>query len=282
MPNDQRRQSIGECPPERRTVSCVDDRDLRHYEELLRLLGEVDGWLARIDPDHADRPQQPPPGSPMRADDERTHPYELSHATWLSLTHAVDHLNCLHTLLRDAHTIHIFASYSLVRSALENASAAVWMLRPSSRTERVARRLRFAAGDIHNGEQAKKLMGQVGPRSEQERIDQVRDIARQAGVDEAEAVSNFGYREIAKAAAGSGPGADVFPLTWRLCSGIAHGDSWTTWGAAERAELPGAPPGLGSFKITANVQTLMYVTTFTTQMTRLGWRLYDQRSRPPY
>ncbi len=79
-----------------------------------------------------------------------------------------------------------------------------------------------------------------------------------------------------------GPGADAIPFSWKLCSGVAHGDFWTTWGLAERAELPGAPPGLGSFKITANVQTLMYVTTFTTQMTRLGWHLYDQRSHPPY
>ena len=266
---------------DRRTVSCVDDKDGPHYEELLRLLGEVDGWLARIDPDHAGRPQQPAPGSPMRADDKLLHPYQLSHATWHSLSHAVDHLSCLLTLLKDAHVIHMYAPYSLVRSALENASAAVWMLRPASRTERVARRLRFAMNDIRNGEQAKRLAGTVGPRSERERVDQVRGIAKRAGVDVAEAVHRVGYWEIVKAA-GTGPGADVIPLIWKLCSGMTHGDFWTTWAAAERVELPGAPPGLGSFKITANVQTLMYVTTFTTQMTRLGWHMYDQRSRPPY
>jgi hypothetical protein len=180
----------------------VDEVDRPHYAELLRRLDEVDGWLTRIDPDvdHA----QPSPGSPVRTDDARTHPYELSHGAWHSLSHAVDHLNCLRVLLRDAGVIHMYAPYSLVRSALENASTAVWTLHPASRTERVAR------------------------------------------------------------------------------SGITHGDLWTTIGVAERVELPGGSPTVGSFKISANIQTLMYVTTFATHTTSRGWHLYDERSRIPY
>jgi hypothetical protein len=133
-------------------VSGVDDQDRPHYVKLLRVLSEVDGWVARIDPAHVGRPHEPAPGSPMRTEDERTHPYELSHAAWHSLIHAVDHLNCLHAVLRDARMIHMFAPYSLVRSALENASAAVWMLHPNVRTTRLVRRLRFAAANIDNSE----------------------------------------------------------------------------------------------------------------------------------
>ena len=68
----------------------------------------------------------------------------------------------------------------------------------------------------------------------------------------------------------------------KLCSGIAHGDFWTTWSAAQRVELPGAPDGAGTFKIEASVKMLMYVTTLARQMTKQGWQLYDQRSRPPF
>lgn len=275
------RQFLGECQPKRHTVSCVDAKDGPHYVELLRLLGQVDGWLARIDPD-ADRPR-PSPGSPLIADDGLLHPYELSHAVWHSLSHAVDHLNCLHALLKDAHVIHMYAPYSLIRSALENACAAVWMLQPARRADRVSRRLRFATNDIRNGEDAKRLIDKVGPRSERERIDQVRDIAKRAGVQDGEAVRKVGYWEIVKAASSTlGTGATLIPFSWKLCSGMTHGDYWTTWGAAERVELPGAPPGLGTFKITANVQMLMYVTTFAADMTKLGWHLYDLRSRPPF
>lgn len=51
-------------------------------------------------------------------------------------------------------------------------------------------------------------------------------------------------------------------------------------GAAQRVELPGAPEGVGTFKLEANIKMLMYVTTLTTNITRQSWQLYDQRSRP--
>jgi hypothetical protein len=219
----------------------------------------------------------------MRTDDERTHPYELSHAAWHSLIHAVDHLNCLQAVLRDARMIHMFAPYSLVRSALENASAAVWMLHPNVRTTRLVRRLRFAAANIDNSERMKRLIGTEGPRPKQELIDEVRDIARRAGVDESEAVRHVSYGEITKAVS-SELGLDVvLPVVWGLGSGISHGDFWPTLiSPTEQADLPGTPPGMATLKITANVQMLMYVTTFATQTTRRGWQLYDQRCQPPY
>ena len=77
----------------------------------------------------------------------------------------MDHLSCLRALLRDAKVIHMYAPFSLVRAALENACAAVWMLQPPRRADRLARRLRFAVTDIHNGEQVKQVIGQPGPRS---------------------------------------------------------------------------------------------------------------------
>jgi len=260
----------------------VDEDDRPYYVQLLRTLAEIDGWLARLDPAAAER-GQPASGSPMRGDDERLDPYQISHAVHNSLSHGVDHLHCLRTVLRDAAVIHMYAPYSLVRSALENASTAVWMLQPPGRADRLTRRLRLAAADIRNGEEAKRLAQQSGPRTEAERIEQVRTIAQQAGIDPDVAVSRVGFGQIVKAAGGgSGPGADVSLLVWRMCSGIAHGDFWTTPAVAEMAELPGAPPGIGAFEITANIKILMYVTTIATLMTNLGWRLYDQRGRSPY
>ena len=259
----------------------MDDEDGPYFAELLRVLGDSDGWAARIDP-AADRPR-PAPHSPLRGDDDRAHPYELSHATWHSLSHAVDHLSCLRALLRDAQVIHMYAPYSLVRSALENACAAVWMLQPPGRADRLGRRLRFAATDIHNGEQVKQLIEQPGPRPEQERMDEVRAIAKRAGIDEAAVRRGATYTEIVKAVGDAcGPAASIIYLSWKLCSGMAHGDFWTTWSAAQRVALPGAPDGVGTFRIEANVKMLMQVTTLATQMTKQGWQLYDQRSRAPF
>lgn len=259
----------------------MDDQDRPHFLELLRVLSAVDGWRARIDPT-ASR-TEPQRGSPLGADDKALDPYHLSHATWHSLGHAVDHLHCLRSLLQEARMIHMYAPYSLVRAALENACAAVWMLQPKRRADRIERRLRFAMTDIRSGEETKRLIGQTGPRSEQERIDQVRDIAARAGVAESVLKRRAAYSEIVKDA-GSIGGADSAALVvcWKMCSGMTHGDYWSTFSSAQRTELPGAPPGLGAFKIEANVRTLMYVTTLATQMTALGWQLYDQRSRSPF
>ena len=259
----------------------MDDEDRPYLAELLRVLSETDRWAARIDP-AADRPR-PAPGSPLCGDDTRAHPYEPSHATWHSLSHAVDHLSCLRALLRDAQVIHMYAPYSLVRAGLENACAAVWMLQPPGRHDRLARRLRFAITDVRNGEQVKQLTGQPGPHSEQERMDEVRAIAKRAGIDEAAVRRGATYTEIVKTVGDAcGPAASMIYLSWKLCSGIAHGDFWTTWSAAQRVELPGAPDGFGTFKIEANVKMLMYVTKFAANLTRQGWQLYDQRSRSPF
>lgn len=259
----------------------MNDDDGRYLAQLLEVLAQSESWAARID--SAAEPSRPAPGSPLRGDDDRAHPYELSHAAWHSLSHAVDHLGCLRALVGDARAVHMFAPYSLVRAALENASAAVWMLQPPRRTDRLARRLRFAVTDIRNGEQVKQLTGQPGPRSEQDRMDEVRAIASRAGIDETAVKRGATYSEIVKAVGdASGPAATMIYLSWKLCSGIAHGDFWTTWSAAQRVELPGAPEGTGSFKIEANLKLLMHVTTLAASITRQGWQLYDQRCRPPH
>ncbi len=279
-PGTQETHAMNAAPGRGLTLASVNDEDGPHFAELLRVLDQSGAWAARIAPG-AER-LQPAPRSPLRGDDDRAHPYELSHAAWHSLSHAVDHLSCLHALLRDAKVVHMYAPFSLVRAALENACAAVWMLQPPRRANRLTRRPRFAVTDIRNGEQVKQLTGQPGPHSEQERMQEVRAIAARAGIAEAAVGRGAPYSEIVQTVGDSaGPAASVIYLSWKLCSVIAHGDFWPTWSAMQRVELPGAPEGTGSFRIEANVKLLMYVTTLAANLTRQGWQLYDQRCRPP-
>jgi hypothetical protein len=113
-------------------------------------------------------------------------------------------------------------------------------------------------------------------------MEEVRAIAGRAGVNEAAVRRGAPYSEIVQAAGDSaGPAASMIYLSWKLCSGIAHGDFWPTWSAMQRVELPGAPEGTGSFKIEADVKLLMYVTSLAANLTGQGWQLYDQRCRPP-
>ena len=262
-------------------MARMNEEDIRYLVELLGVLARSAVWAARTS--SAAGRAEPAPRSPMRGDDDRTHPYEVSHAAWHSLAHAVDHLTCLRALLGDAKVIAMYAPFSLVRAALENACAAVWMLVPLSRAERVTRRLRFAVTDVRNGEEVKRITGQPGPRSEQERLEEIRAIATRADIEEAGVSRGPGYREIVQAAGGgSGPAADLIYLSWKLCSGMAHGDFWPTWSSMNRVELPGAPEGAGAYQIGANVKMLWYVTVLAVMMTGRGFELYDQRCRAPY
>ncbi|GLI03795.1 hypothetical protein [Phytohabitans aurantiacus] len=107
--------------------------------------------------------------------------------------------------------------------------------------------------------------------------------AAQTGADSAAAVRPFAYGEIVDKA-----GQRIVsrlagrPVLVELCSGITDGDLWTTINAAEQVDLPGAPDGMLSLKITADVEKLKFVSAVALHMTMLGWQLYDKRSRAPY
>jgi hypothetical protein len=255
------------------------DEERQLFAEMFRHLDKIDPWLKRMDPESPrERPQE---RSALSRDDKETHPHRMSHAAWHAVSHAVDHLNCLRVLLKDARMMHMFAPYSLARAALENACAAVWLLAPDDRTERILRCLRFTALDIRGGEAARRLLTEeAGPRSEQERLDELRAMAQRRGIDPKAAVQRLGYAEIVKAAGETSPAGSVpFQLAWRMCSAIAHGDLWATLNVASREELPGTSPGLVGLRITANVETLLFAVRLSVDMTDAGWRLYDERSR---
>lgn len=113
----------------------IDDEDQR--AQLLMTM--IDGWFERT----SKKPAAIKPGSDLDADDQATDYLHVSHMVTTSLLHAVDHLHCLKTLIVEAKMLHTSAPFTLIRSAVENASVAVWLLAPEDPQER---RLRTAAG----------------------------------------------------------------------------------------------------------------------------------------
>lgn len=261
---------------------AVDQREQQLFNQLLQNLDRIDPWLARMDPDQAGKPQIWP-NSAMAGDNKKTDPYQTSHIVWHAISHAVDCLHMLRSVFRDASALHMYAPFLLIRGAMENSSAAVWMLAPGSRPERVLRRLRFAALDIHGGEKMKRLIGYVGPRSEQQRNDQVQDLARRAGVDERKALKRPSYTEIVAAAgAHTGVTEKNAQMVWGMCSAVAHGDFWSTPTVVGYEEIPGAPEGIKHLHVSADVQKLFLCVWYAVEMADAAWKLYDERSRSPY
>lgn len=73
------------------------------------------------------------------------------------------------------------------------------MLQPAAQGRPAGPPPAVAVTHIRNGEQVKQVIGQPGPRSEQERMEEVRAIAGHAGVDEAALTRGAMYSEIIRA-----------------------------------------------------------------------------------
>jgi hypothetical protein len=259
----------------------MDDHEKPIFDALLQMLEQIDPWLAVLAPD-GPRPS-PQPGSALVGDNNATDPFHLSHAAWFALSTAVDHLHAHRTMLRDARTIHMFAPYSLLRGAFENAAAAVWLLGPPNRDERVLRRVRHHAGNIKNAERLNELVGLADEMKQESRRQQLAAIAARRGFGRAQALKPVSYSEIVSWAGGhNGMGERLARLIWGLCSGTAHGDFWSLTALAGRVELPGAPPGIAHLHVTGDVGKLFYLTFFTVSMAMHGWRLFDLRSASPF
>jgi hypothetical protein len=116
-------------------------------------------WLAGVLLDRLARQQdeveqlgRAAPGSPLAGDDRAAHPYEVSMAAYRALVTATEQLDALRALLVDARVVHPTAPYALVRAAIESGAAAVWLLVPTTRGERVVRSLQLMVGDALDGD----------------------------------------------------------------------------------------------------------------------------------
>ncbi|MEV7694083.1 hypothetical protein AB0N73_12235 [Microbacterium sp. NPDC089189] len=84
----------------------------------------------------------------MHLDDEFTGWSRISTASRYALDHASDNLRVLHRILSDGETVPFIATYPLVRSALEGAGLALWLLGPSDPNERVRRHVLNRAREL--------------------------------------------------------------------------------------------------------------------------------------
>jgi hypothetical protein len=140
------------------------------------MFAAIDEWLAitgRSSPEVE-------PGSPLVGDARKSPDLQVAHAAWNGITHAVDHLHAVRSLLGDARVLHPYAPYTLLRSAIENAATAVWLLAPPQRSERLRRRLKLARHEAWESGQVRKLVPAEafeGRRSAEERIAEIRSLA---------------------------------------------------------------------------------------------------------
>lgn len=176
--------------------------------------------------------------------------------------------------------MHIYAPFSLMRSALENFCTALWLLEPDDRVVRAQRRLQLAAGNIRHGEEVRKLSHEAaGEDQSARRLADVAGIAAAAGVPTDRIYGGTpGYERIVReAAAATALSSDTLVLVWRTCSGITHGQPWASFGMLKREIVQDADAaGVVRLQLSAPDDTVVLMSQIVSLLCRDAWALYDQ------
>jgi hypothetical protein len=149
----------------------------RALSHLFPLIGR---WRQRME----SAPAPPEAGSSLLKDDQAAHPYLVSQAASAQLVSAADHWDALRVLLQEARVVHARAPFTLLRAAIENSAAAVWLLAPASRDARILRRLRLEWKNFLDQESAEELVTGQSQTSRAGRKAELQRIARVPGLSE--------------------------------------------------------------------------------------------------
>jgi len=288
-------------------VEELDEAELRDLRQLLRVLDKIDPWLEVVASDEPSGVWIVQDRSPLSTDDRRTHPYRVSHRAWMAITVAVDFLHCLRRSLiqelredRVSVRLHSYAQMGLLRGAVENACCAIWLLGPPSRMERIINRLGLEWKELTPAYRLRELAGNQPPRTIEQRQQQLIDLllaanlpytvpaGQDANVAAARAaraaLRSVDYVDVVRRAGELTPpvGAVSAEATWRMCSGLAHGDASATLGLLATAVAEQVQPGIKLMRISAHVQ-MMYVATLVAYvLTARAFELLRARTLAPY
>ena len=235
-------------------------------------------------------------GSPLYGDARNSPSLQVAHAAWTAIVHSVDHLHAFRALLGQAQIINLGVPYTLLRSAMENAATAVWLLEPRQRPERLRRRLKLAHYDAWEEGNVQELLpakALEGKRTAQERMVEIRALAVELGLDPSDVAGRLSYDKIIRAVAETTfpddkestpdklPPEDQAALVWRLCSGFAHGKNWASFSWLER-QIARSEAGVHLLRLTGGVERLVMVASFPIALTSRALELYEKRRRSPY
>lgn len=240
-------------------------------------------------------------GSELAADDAATAWMQLSHLVNVFLNMAADNLRAFRDLIGaddDGNfTLPLYAHYPVLRSALEAAAHAKWILKPDSQQERVTRMLQARTTDLKRDDElheetlkAAVLHGSTDAdlirRGEQAHRDartkaktKIRDIAGTLDLERGRIGS--GLPNIITILRNTGQLADVpgqyVSSIWKIMSGLAHPSASRATHYSDIQILSTDSAGVHSTRMTASMNwthqsLLVGVATFFDAI-----QLYDQR-----
>ncbi|GAA3264520.1 hypothetical protein GCM10010469_34200 [Streptomyces labedae] len=218
-------------------------------------------------------------GSSLSGDDAKIPTLMMSSAAYQCFVHAVDHLHAVQALLFEAKVMHSYAPYSLLRAAVEAAGEAIWLLGPSGRQERIRRCLKRAYENVSKGKDFMDLSGlQPSGRSHAERVQEIRDLAAEHGLDPNDVCGRWStQRQLKYVDEDVRHDKDALAQNlWQICSGFAHGREWATLGLLERT-VHSQVGNVVQVRLSSSTEVLHNMLYMATILTGRAKQLYDIR-----
>ena len=223
-------------------VPVTDEAEIVDSQELARRLHQIDGLVDRYSRIAQLRAK---PTSELGDDDRRTHWLQLSHYVSACMSMATDSLLATKQLLMpdDEQLEHrVTAQFPLLRSTLESASTALWLLRPTDQRSRIVRLLQLRTTDVdynlrfvkaatrliddttHAGRSAAQRGIRDATKRKRRHLEQIAAIADANDITPDEYREGApGYEQIVEEATDSADLAGAHASTvWRMISGLTH------------------------------------------------------------
>ncbi|MCV7278661.1 hypothetical protein H7J88_03230 [Mycolicibacterium flavescens] len=221
------------------------------------------------------------PGSSLAGDDRASDPYQVSHAVQMCIVAGVDHLHAMKSLLFDLNVLHSAAPFTLVRGALEIFASAFWILHPTGRSTRIERVLRWYAKNFHDQHPALQSLSLSDVAQRDAKYARLAQIGSGRGIPENRISAGYQSTEAVQYADMHARTAKPL-LSWRMCSGYAHGRPWVYLGMADEDmfEETGDPDVLMT-RVTSDPGKLLYPSLHAQWLMRDVVDLVERRATDP-
>lgn len=192
-------------------------------------------------------PITPRPGGILEREDYRTESVALSWQVKWQLQLAAEHLMTLDRVV-EAHDLPVTSGYPLIRSSIECAGQAHWLLQNEKSSQRVLRALRTAWADhVDRMNLAKSVDGMYDPAADERVREHLLELRRRTKelrstrVDVKRLNHTDMLTEVERKLKLSAPSPLV---TWRLCSALTHGNALIANSTHQLVPIEGGQPNL--------------------------------------
>lgn len=222
------------------------------------------------------------PGSSLAGDDRASDPYQVSHAVQMCIVAGVDHLHAMKSLLIDLNVLHSAAPFTLVRGALEIFASAFWILHPTGRSTRVERVLRWNAKNFHDQHPALQSLSLSDAAQRDAKYARLAQIGSGRGIPEKNISAGYQSTESVRYADMHARTAKPL-LSWRMCSGYAHGRPWVYLGMADDEMFEETDePGVLKARVTSDPGKLLYPSLHAQWLMKDLVDLVERRATNPF